>query len=35
MKSYPYINSYIRADSGFAVPELYKIAEQLDALYAI
>lgn len=35
IKDYPYINRVIRADSGFAVPELYKVAEQLDTLYAI
>lgn len=32
---YPCITRVIRGDSGFAVPELYEIAEQLDTLYAI
>jgi hypothetical protein len=32
---YPNVTRVIRGDSGFAVPELYDIAEQLDTLYAI
>jgi hypothetical protein len=32
---YPNVTRVIRGDSGFAVPELYEIAEQLDTLYAI
>jgi hypothetical protein len=32
---YPCITRVIRGDSGFAVPELYEIAEQLDTLYVI
>jgi hypothetical protein len=32
---YPYVTRVIRGDSGFAVPELYEIAEQLDTLYAL
>ena len=32
---YPCMTRVIRGDSGFAVPELYEIAEQLDTLYAI
>ena len=32
---YPCITRVIWGDSGFAVPELYEIAEQLDTLYAI
>jgi hypothetical protein len=35
IKSYPYMNRFIRADSGFALPELYEIAEQLETFYAI
>jgi hypothetical protein len=32
---YPSVTRIIRGDSGFAVPELYELAEQLDTLYAI
>jgi len=35
LKSYPYMTRFIRADSGFAVPALYEIAEQLETFYAI
>jgi len=34
-KKYPWVTRYICADSGFAVPGLYEIADQLDTLYAI
>ncbi|MGL5086721.1 MAG: IS1380 family transposase [Clostridium sp.] len=32
---YPLINRFVRADSGFAVPELYKLIENNNAFYAI
>jgi hypothetical protein len=32
---YPSVTRIMRGDSGFAVPELYELAEQLDTLYAI
>lgn len=35
IKQYPCITRIIRADSGFAIPELYEIAEQLDTFYVI
>jgi len=35
INKYPSITRIIRADSGFATPELYEISEQLDTLYAI
>lgn len=35
LKKYPWITRCIRGDSGFDVPGLYEIAEQLDTLYAI
>lgn len=35
INKYPHVTRVIRGDSGFAVPELYKIAELLDTLYAI
>ncbi len=34
-KKYPLVTKCIRGDSGFANPELYKISEELDTLYAI
>lgn len=35
LENYPKLTICIRADSGFAIPELYKIAEELETLYAI
>ena len=35
IEKYPNVTRVIRGDSGFAVPELYEISEQLDTLYAI
>lgn len=35
IKKYPWAARFIRADSGFAIPELYKIAEELGTFYAI
>jgi hypothetical protein len=35
ISKYPSITRFIRGDSGFAIPELYEIAEQLDTFYAI
>lgn len=32
---HPYVTKFIRADSGFALPELYEIAEELETFYAI
>lgn len=32
---YPDMTKFIRADSGFATPELYEIAEEFDVFYAI
>lgn len=35
LKEYPSVTRCIRGDSGFAVPGLYELAEQLETLYAI
>lgn len=32
---YPYVESYLRGDSGFAAPELYEVCEEYDCKYAI
>lgn len=34
-EKHPYVTRFIRADSGFALPELYEIAEELETFYAI
>lgn len=35
MKKYPWVTICIRGDSGFAIPELYELAEVHDVKYAI
>ncbi len=34
-KQYPWVSTYLRGDSGFAVPKLYEIAEEFDVKYVI
>ncbi|MEG2354356.1 MAG: transposase, partial [Clostridium sp.] len=35
LNKYPDVSSFVRGDSGFAQPQLYKIIEELKSFYAI